>query len=174
MGTGEIGTALGLIIGLFGGIATIISGFVGDRLGRKDKKYYMLIPAVAFLVACPTGAAVYMVDSLFFALLIYTVPVFLVNLYTGPTFGMTQTLAPLSMRAAASALLLFIINFIGLVFGPTAVGVISDALQISMAMNDVESLRWSLLSCNFVYLLSFLFYFLASRTLESDLNRTAP
>ncbi len=173
MGTGEIGTALGLIIGLFGGIATIISGFVGDHFGQKDKKYYMLIPAVAFLAACPTGAAVYMVDSLFFALLIYTVPVFLVNLYTGPTFGITQTLAPLSMRAAASALLLFIINFIGLVFGPTAVGVISDALQISMAMSDVESLRWSLLSCNLVYLLSFLFYFLASRSLKSDLKKTA-
>ena len=171
MSTGEIGTALGLIIGLFGGVATIISGFAGDYFGKKDKKYYMLIPAIAFLIAFPTGAAVFMVDSLFYALLIYTIPVFLVNLYTGPTFGMTQTLAPLSMRAAASALMLFIINFIGLVFGPTAVGFISDTLQAYLLMSEVESLRWSLLSCNVVYLLSFLFYYLASKTIGSDLSR---
>ena len=93
------------------------------------------------------------------------------SLYTGPTFGMTQTLAPLSMRAAASALMLFIINFIGLVFGPTAVGFISDTLQAYLLMSEVESLRWSLLSCNVVYLLSFLFYFLASKTIGSDLSR---
>ncbi|MFL2505299.1 MAG: spinster family MFS transporter [Candidatus Azotimanducaceae bacterium] len=171
MSTGEIGTALGLIIGLFGGVATIISGFAGDYFGKKDKKYYMLIPAIAFLIAFPTGAAVFIVDSLFYALLIYTIPVFLVNLYTGPTFGMTQTLAPLAMRASASALMLFIVNFIGLVFGPTAVGFISDTLQASMLMSEVESLRWSLLSCNVVYLLSFLFYYLASKTIESDLSR---
>ena len=36
MSTGEIGTALGLIIGLFGGVATIISGFAGDYFGKKE------------------------------------------------------------------------------------------------------------------------------------------
>ena len=33
-----------------------------------------------------------------------------------------------------------------------------------------ESLRWALMLCNFVYLLSFYYYFRASRTLESDMN----
>ena len=133
----------------------------------------MLLPAWAFLIAVPAGAAVFLVDDLWLVLVLYTLPVFLVNLYTGPTFGMTQSLAPLAMRAAASALLLFIINIIGLVFGPTTVGIVSDLLQSSWQISDVESLRYALLGCNFVYLLSFMFYFLASRTLESDLAQGA-
>ncbi len=167
---GEVGTALGLIIGFFGGIGTLLSGVIGDKLGAKSVKYYMLVPAYGFLIAVPAGAAVFLVDDLYLVLAIYTIPAFLVNLYTGPTFAMTQSLAPLAMRAAASALLLFIINIIGLVFGPTTVGIISDLLQSSMQMNDVESLQMALLACNFVYLFSFYYYFQASRHLETDLN----
>ena len=167
---GEVGTALGLIIGFFGGIGTLLSGVIGDKLGEKSVKYYMLVPAYGFLIAVPAGAAVFLVDDLYLVLAIYTIPAFLVNLYTGPTFAMTQSLAPLAMRAAASALLLFIINIIGLVFGPTTVGIISDLLQSSMQINDVQSLQMALLACNFVYLLSFYYYFQASKHLETDLN----
>jgi MFS family permease len=173
MSSGEVGTALGLIIGIFGGAGTLLSGLIGDRLGARNVGNYMLLPAWAFLIAVPAGAAVFLVDDLWLVLVLYTLPVFLVNLYTGPTFGMTQSLAPLAMRAAASALLLFIINIIGLVFGPTTVGIVSDLLQSSWQISDVESLRYALLGCNFVYLLSFMFYFLASRTLESDLAQGA-
>ena len=170
MSIGEVGTALGLIIGLFGGVGTLLSGVIGDRLGARNIKYYMLVPAYGFLIAVPAGAAVFLVGDLYLVLAIYTIPAFLVNLYTGPTFAMTQSLAPLAMRAAASALLLFIINIIGLVFGPTTVGIISDVLQSSLQMTDVESLQTALLVCNFVYLLSFYYYFQASRHLETDLN----
>ena len=170
MSTGEVGTALGLIIGILGGAGTMLSGVIGDRLGARDKKWYMLVPAYAFLIAVPAGCAVYMVEGLWPALIIYMLPAFLVQLYTGPTFAMTQSLAPLAMRAAASALLLFIINIIGLVFGPTTVGILSDLLQSSMQMNDIESLRWALMLCNLVYLASFYYYFRASRTLEGDMN----
>lgn len=173
MSSGEVGTALGLIIGIFGGAGTLLSGLIGDRLGARNVRNYMLLPAWAFLIAVPAGAAVFLVHDLWLVLALYTLPVFLVNLYTGPTFGMTQSLAPLAMRASASALLLFIINIIGLVFGPTTVGIVSDLLQSSWQISDVESLRYALLGCNFVYLLSFMFYFLASRTLESDLAQGA-
>jgi MFS family permease len=172
MSTGEVGTALGLIIGIFGGIGTLLSGLLSDRLGARNIRFYMLLPAWAFLLAVPTGAAVFIVDELYLVLGIYMIPVFLVNLYTGPTFAMTQSLAPLAMRAAASALLLFIINIIGLVFGPTVVGILSDLLQSGWQMNDKISLQYALLACNFVYLASFYYYFKASKTLESDLQKS--
>lgn len=169
MSSGQVGTALGLIIGLFGGAGTLLSGMIGDKLGTRDVRYYMLVPAIAFAIAVPAGAMVYLVDSLYLVLAIYAIPAFLTNLYTGPTFGMTQSLAPLAMRAAASALLLFIINIIGLVFGPTAVGIISDLLQSTQGMTDVESLRMALLACNFVYILAFYYYYKASKTIKADL-----
>ncbi len=173
MSIGEVGTALGLIIGLFGGAGTLLSGVIGDKLGARDVRWYMLVPAWAFLVAVPTGAAVFLAGDIWLVLAIYTLPAFLVNLNIGPTFAMAQALAPLAMRAAASALLLFIISIIGLVFGPTTIGILSDILQASWQMNDIESLRWSLLLCNFVYLISFYFYFRASRTLRGDLGTGA-
>lgn len=169
LSSGEVGTALGLIIGIFGGAGTLLSGIIGDKLGARNVRYYMLVPAYAFLIAVPTGAIVFLSPNLYLMLAFYAIPVFLVNLYTGPTFGITQSLAPLAMRAAASALLLFIINIIGLVFGPTAIGVMSDLMQSTWQMTDVKSLQYSLLICNFVYLLSFYYYFKASKTLEADL-----
>ena len=85
---------------------------------------------------------------------------------------MTQSLAPLAMRAAASALLLFIINIIGLVFGPATVGALSDLFQTSWQMSESDALRTALLVCNFVFLVSFVNYFMASRHLKGDLEKS--
>jgi len=172
MSSGEAGTALGLIIGLAGGVGTVMSGWIGDRLSTHDVRWYMWVPAWGFLVAVPFSLGVFLIDDLWVILALYVVPAFTVQLYTGPTFGMTQSLAPLAMRASASALLLFITNIIGLVFGPTAVGFLSDVLQGSMGMPDTESLRWALIVCGLVYLVSFANFMLAARTLKEDLARS--
>ena len=169
MSSGEVGTALGLIIGIFGGLGTFLGGYLADRFGTKNVKWYMLIPALGFLITVPFGFVVFYTHNLVIALACYCLPAFLVNLYTGPTFGMTQGLAPLAMRAAAAALLLFIINIIGLVFGPTTVGLLSDWFQSTWQFNNTESLRFALLARNMIYLISFINYYFASRHLEKDL-----
>jgi MFS family permease len=171
MSTGEVGTALGLIIGIAGGIGTLSGGFLADKMGHRNMGWYMWIPAIGFLIAVPFSIAVFTIDNLYVILALYTVPALMSNLYTGPTFGMTQSLAPLAMRAAASALLLFIINIIGLVLGPTTVGILSDLFQTMFNMTDVESLKTALLICGFVYLISALNYYLAGKHLPGDLKR---
>lgn len=171
MSSGEAGTALGLIIGLAGGVGTVMSGWIGDRLGTRDVRWYMWVPAWGFLIAVPFSLGVFLLDGLWVILALYVIPAFTVQLYTGPTFGMTQSLAPLAMRASASALLLFIVNIIGLVFGPTAVGFLSDVFQETLAMPDTESLRWALILCGLVYVVSFANFMLAARTLKDDLAR---
>jgi MFS family permease len=169
MSSGEVGTALGLIIGICGGVGTFLGGYMADRLGTRNVKWYMLIPALGFLISVPFGFVVFYTHNLVIALACYCLPAFLVNLYTGPTFGMTQGLAPLAMRAAAAALLLFIINIIGLVFGPTTVGLLSDWFQSAWQLNNTESLRFALMACNMIYIISFINYYFASRHLENDL-----
>jgi MFS family permease len=171
MSSGQVGTALGLIIGIAGGIGTVLSGWIGDRLGKRDVRWYMWVPAWGFLVAVPFSLGVFLIDDIRVILALYIVPAFTVQLYTGPTFGMTQSLAPPAMRASASALLLFIVNIIGLVFGPTAVGFLSDVFQSTLSVPDTESLRWALILCAFVYVISFVNYMLAARTLKEDLAR---
>jgi phosphotransferase system glucose/maltose/N-acetylglucosamine-specific IIC component len=74
------------------------------------------------------------------------------------------------MRAAASALLFFIMNIIGLALGPTFLGLLSDFLQTNKNLNAPEALRWSLIGCNFIYLASAVSFYLAAKTLKSDLE----
>jgi hypothetical protein len=75
-------------------------------------------------------------------------------------------MAGLRMRSVAAAVLLFIVNIIGLGLGPQVVGIISDALQPTFAQ---ESLRYSLLICSFVNIWAALHYYLAGQHLEGDL-----
>ncbi len=172
MSSGMVGTALGLIIGIGGGLGSFMGGYMADRWGKRDVRWYMWLPAWGFLIAVPFVIGVFIFESLWLVLALYIVPVFMTNLYTGPTFGMTQSLAPLAMRASASALLLFIINIIGLVFGPTTVGYLSDVFQGAFGWEDTESLRWALILCGLVYVISFYNYMQAAKHLEGDLARS--
>ena len=81
---------------------------------------------------------------------------------------MTQALVPLKMRAAAAAVLLFILNLIGMGLGPTAVGLISDALTPRFAD---EALRYALLITTVVNLWGAVHYVFAARYLREDLAR---
>jgi MFS family permease len=81
---------------------------------------------------------------------------------------MTQTLVTPAMRALASAILLFVLNIIGLGLGPVAAGALSDFLKPDYG---VESIRYSLfILAVFGNLWAALHYYFASRTLREDLQ----
>jgi hypothetical protein len=78
-------------------------------------------------------------------------------------------------RALASALLLFIINLIGLGLGPLFAGIASDSLRqmfLERGMSEAEALgqglRWSLRVVVAVNLWSAAHYFIAARTLREE------
>jgi predicted MFS family arabinose efflux permease len=51
MKSADIGVSLGLIFGFGGGIGTWAGGLLTDRLGKKDKRWYLKIPAYAILLS---------------------------------------------------------------------------------------------------------------------------
>ncbi|MGA1190129.1 MAG: spinster family MFS transporter [Pseudomonadales bacterium] len=169
-GLAETSTYL-FLIGLTGIIGTYLGGYLGDRFGQNDKRWYMFIPGVATLISVPFAALFYSTGDPVLALFLAIPGAILGPMYLGPTFGMTQTLVPPAMRATASALMLFILNLIGLGLGPVAAGVLSDLLRPEYG---VESIRYSL----FILavggnLWSALHYYFASKTLREDLKRQA-
>lgn len=169
-GLAETSTYL-FLIGLTGIIGTYFGGFLGDRFGQNDKRWYMFIPGAATLISVPFAALFYSIGDPVLALFLAIPGAILGPMYLGPTFGMTQTLVPPAMRATASALMLFILNLIGLGLGPVAAGVLSDLLKPEYG---VESIRYSL----FILavggnLWSALHYYFASKTLREDLKRQA-
>jgi len=169
-GLAETSTYL-FLIGLTGIIGTYLGGYLGDRFGQNDKRWYMFIPGAATLISVPFAALFYSTGDPVLALFLAIPGAILGPMYLGPTFGMTQTLVPPAMRATASALMLFVLNLIGLGLGPVAAGVLSDLLKPEYG---VESIRYSL----FILavggnLWSALHYYFASKTLREDLKRQA-
>ena len=53
----------------------------------------------------------------------------LFNAYLAPNLAITHSLVGLRMRAMSSAILFFILNFIGLGFGPMVIGFVSDMIN---------------------------------------------
>jgi len=75
----------------------------------------------------------------------------------------------LRMRAVASALLLFLLNIIGLGLGPMFTGILSDLLRESFGN---ESLRYSLLLVSgVIFPWSAWHFYVAGRHIEADLDR---
>ena len=85
------------------------------------------------------------------------------------TFSQTQGMVPLRMRAAAAAVLLFILNIIGLGMGPQAIGIVSDLLA---SEHGDESLRYSLLIFSSFNLWAAYHYYRAGKLLSADLSRS--
>jgi len=170
MQTGEIGTWLGLILGIPGGIGIVLGGWLADRLGARDQRWYMWLVAIALAACVPFSLGVFLSTGAYAALLFLVIPVALGNFYQATTFSQVQGLSTLRMRAVAAAVLLFILNIIGLGLGPQAVGIISDLLRPEFGD---ESLRYSLLICGFVNLWAAWHYFLAGKYLKEDLAATA-
>ncbi len=166
MGTGEVGTWLGLILGIPGGIGIALGGYLADRFGGRDTRWYLWIVTVALAAGVPFAALVFITDSAMWALLLLNVPVLLGNFYQATSFSQTQGLAGLRMRAVAAAVLLFIINIIGLGAGPQTVGILSDLLSAEYGR---ESLRYALLIATFVNLWAAVHYYIAGKHLAKDL-----
>ncbi len=166
--TGDAGTYLGLILGIPGGIGIALGGWMADRYGARDTRWYLWVVTVALLAGAPFAFGVYLADTAYVALLCLILPVLLGNFYQATTFSQTQGLVGLRMRSVAAAVLLFILNIIGLGAGPQAVGILSDVLEPSYGQ---ESLRYSLLIFSFVNVWAAYHFYVAGKYLGGDLEK---
>jgi hypothetical protein len=71
-------------------------------------------------------------------------------------------------RATAAALLLLILNLIGLGLGPTFLGVASDFLAKSAQLGAAEGLRWAIIVTGCFNLLAAGLFWMARRTVRED------
>jgi MFS family permease len=168
MSTGELGTWLAAILGLGGAIGMISCGYLSDKLGKKDKRWYMWTPMLALLIGIPFAAAAFTVDGKYMALMCLIVPGIIMNSYLGNVIAMTHGLVGLSMRATASAILFFILNIIGLGLGPWSVGILSDLLTPSLGASALGMALFYIVPP--VMILSALCFYAASRNLKHDLS----
>ena len=146
----QIGTAL-FWLGVPSVIGTFAGGWCGDRLGTRDARWYLWLPAVTTLISMPFIAFCYLTSDPWRAFWVLSIPSALGSFWLAPTFSLTQGLVGLRMRAVAASIMLFVLNIIGMGLGPWFVGVVSDWLNAHTMLGD-DSLRWSLvISLNFAF-----------------------
>ena len=163
----EAGGALALVIGVGGGIGTVLGGMLVDRAARTDQRWYMWMPAILALVYDATIIPAYLAGSGALTVMLLIPPAFFSLAYIGPVQALTQTLAGARMRATASASFLLVINLIGLGLGPQIVGILSDALAPAQG---VHSLRYALLIVSVLGATwAAIHYVLAARNIREDL-----
>src|SRR3546814_12662896 len=56
LSTGEAGTAFAIVLGIASTIGVAMGGVSVDRLGRRDLRWYLWLPAAALSVATPLYA----------------------------------------------------------------------------------------------------------------------
>ncbi len=167
-------------IALIGGLMGIwLGGSLADRMARRSKGAYPLVPAVAFIISAPCfilamnspwlislipGGGSHAM-ALVLAFLIFLIPTGLNLAWLGPVTAAVQHLAPAPMRSTASAIFLLINNLLGLAVGFYYFGWMSDLLRPTFGD---ESLRWAIYTGMGFYLLSSVLLFGASRTLKKD------
>jgi len=166
MTSGEVGTALAVILGIGGIIGTAAGGYLADHLAKRNIRWQLWIPAIGGLIAVPFSFGIYLSSSSYETLAWFAIPIIFANLYHGPVFAMAQALAPLKMRAMAAAILLFMSSFVGMGIGPQLVGILSDLLH---SLYGADSLRYALLFVSMAHLWSAAHFWLASKTLREDL-----
>jgi|TARA_B110000879_G_scaffold171376_1_gene222213 MFS family permease len=166
----EIGSVLALIAGI-GAIGTFFGGYISDKLSDRtdDKRWYFWVPGIATLVMVPFQLVAYLYGGVWAVVASLMMVAILGNAYLGPSFAMTQALVSLRMRAVASAILLFVLNLIGMGLGPYLVGVLSDILTPDFG---IYSIRYAMCAAVMVNLWAACHYFIGARTMRGDLADT--
>ncbi len=166
----QITLPIGFIIGIAGLIGNFGGGYLADRLGLKDKRWYLWVPAVSTLVAIPFAFAAFMVNNLHLSMALYGIPLMLGTMYLGPIIATAHSLVSPGMRALTSAILFFILNLIGLGLGPTLLGLCSDLLKPEFG---ADSLRYAMMIAFLGYGWSAAHYFMGAKYLRADLDRVS-
>lgn len=152
-------TLVGGVIGVWAG------GVLGDRLGRARPAAYLLVPAVAFLLALPCFVMAVQAKTLWLAFILFLIPTGLNLVWLGPVITAVQHLVAPAQRSTASACFLFVNNLIGLGLGTWYFGAISDVLT---PRYGTEALRYAIYSGLGFYVVSAALFALAARGLKRD------
>ena len=135
----DAGLYLGLIGVFGGGLGTISSGLLVDRLARRDKRWQLWLPSIGIFIALPTQLAFLLWPAehrlvmgdvdVPFALVFMALSAVFASFWIAPSYAAVQNLVPQYWRTQASALMLLAINLLGMGLGPLLVGMLSDLLS---------------------------------------------
>ena len=195
-GTAYLGLGLGFSAGIGGVIGSWIGGWWCDKVGAKDLRQFATLPLLFPFIGLPVFWYVAQMQDMVLAMVLMIIPNIGVAIWYGPVYGGVPGLVPPAMRATAAAVLLFVINMIGLGGGPILFGIASDAfanwhlaqtgtdltvtackavakdspLFMTCATNQIEGLRNTIYWSTSVHILSFIAFALSIVFIRKDME----
>jgi predicted MFS family arabinose efflux permease len=155
--------ALVVAIGMGGGI--FAAGPLIDRFTRRSKQAYALVPAASLSLALPFYLAFVWSPTWRLALIFLTFTMFLNYFYLTSAVTLVQEEVRPDQRVMSGALLLLIMNLIGLGLGPTFVGAASDHFHPG---HPHQSLQIALYLLAPLYVVAVLLFLALARVLRNE------
>lgn len=112
---------------------SLFSGWLTDRLAKRDVRWQIRIPVIGVTLAVLAGLAYLLIDSRWFitslaCMLVYS---FFTAWWAAATYAAISLVVPAQRRATASAMVLMCGALLGNGLGPIATGWLSDVLNAS-------------------------------------------
>ncbi len=147
----EVAIWYALVVGVGASAGMLISGRLCDRWVRRTKRGYAYIPAIGLTLAVPFFVGFVWSPGWELAVALLLLPMGLNYFYLSPAVALVQEEVRPNQRVLAGALLLLVMNLVGLGLGPTWVGAASDWLRPAYPEHSLQMAFYTLVP----------FYFLA-------------
>jgi MFS family permease len=149
------------LVVLVAGIGMIACGWSVDRLGQRDLRNKLRVPALYALTACVLLMVAFALPPGPVQFAVILAGVFVAGGHTGAAGAVVTDVTHPGLRATAFAVLVLGNNLLGLAPGPVIVGALSDAWGLKVALGAAP------LMC----LVASAFFLLASRNYRRDSGR---
>lgn len=136
----EVASAMGPSSGVGGFLGSLAGGFLTTYTVSRtgDRRWSLLIPGVALLLAVPTVLVFLFTQSATLAIVSFGLQAFLWSIKTGPCFALALEIVPANLRAFAVSVLMVAASVIGTGLGPFSVGLISDLFSATGAGHSIR------------------------------------
>lgn len=134
----EVALYYALLIGIFISLGMYVSGRLIDAFTKRSKIAYAWIPAIGLILAAPLFVGFVWAPSWPLALAFLALPTGLNYFYLSPSITLVQQEVRPDQRVLCGALLLLVMNLVGLGFGPTFVGFVSDYFRPTHPDNSLQ------------------------------------
>jgi MFS family permease len=197
IGPAQAGPLLGLLAIVAMSSGLIIGGFGVDWAIRRDRRWYVWAPCVSLLIAMPLFEIGLLQPTLARAMAVLLPAHVALFIFYTPTIAIAQNMVDASMRASSAFTVSLVFGLVGTGLGPIVVGIISDlaarrhfgavnfaaqcpggvgrpgvdaAIANACMASSAYGIRFAMAAVALLLLWGSLHYFLAARTLRTDLD----
>ncbi len=165
----QVGIYLAFAIGIGGALGTAVGGRLADWFGRDNPGRRLIFVAVTIAIAKPVAIAFYLSDNTGVALVLFLLPAAFGAIFAAPSFGHVYSVVRPRERPMTTALMMLILNLVGLGLGPFIVGSISTALTPAY---EGDGLRYALIILQLIGLWGAFHFWRAGRFIQPQHRET--